>query len=367
VLQTTGIDSEMTSELCRLIVIRHSERADDVEELAWKKLVSENKLRGGRKCFTNDPIISSKDGVSIARQMAQSVDAIINNNPSGAMVHLYASRLLRATQTASFLSRSLNVPIRISSGLAQIIPAVRNSKEGFEFASISELTRYCPSVDFIDCDDVRSPEDYLPAHSWRAALDTLLAKSDGKNIINIVVAHRETVRKLAGEYMDTPYCCLGMFAIEYTASACASQTKDTVDEPSEIVTNNDGYMSGGSSTNASATSVTGSAKEEHKESTVTSLGNSSNINIRADSKKTLVRKPSPSVKSGTDKIPVVVKGSHSIPASVRVMKPQPKGKVASADSKSVVCASKPASPPLYKYVDSIRLVTLLSCDGTVLK
>ncbi len=86
---------------------------------------------------------------------------------------------------------------------------MRNSKDRIEFASMSELTQYCPSVDFIDCDDVRSPEDYLPTHSWRAAFDTLLAKSDGKNIINIVVAHRETVRKLAGEYVDMPYCCLG--------------------------------------------------------------------------------------------------------------------------------------------------------------
>eukprot|EP01032_Pedospumella_encystans_P019754 gene19754-22459_t len=157
----------MTSERCRLIVVRHSERADDVEEVAWKKLVSENKLRGGRKCFANDPVISSKDGVFIARQMAQSVEAIISNNHPGAVVHLYASRMLRATQTASFLSRCLNVPVRVSSGLAQIIPAVRNSKDGFEFASIAELTRYCPSVDFVDCDDMRSPENYLPTHSWK--------------------------------------------------------------------------------------------------------------------------------------------------------------------------------------------------------
>ncbi len=166
-----------------------------------------------------------------------------------------------------------------------------------------------------------------------------------------------------------------MFAIEYTAAACASTTLDAVDEPSEIEMDNGG-MSGGSSTTsiASVTNETDSAKEESKESTVASLSNSSHVYTRADSKIQLavpqVRKPSSSVKSGTGKIPAV-KESHSIPASVKVMKPQSKGKIATADSKllaehRVVRASKPV-PPLYNYVDSIRLVTLLSCDGTVLK
>ena len=315
----------MTSEQCRLIVIRHSERADDVEEVAWKKLVSENKLRGGRKCFANDPLISSKDGVLIARQMAQAVEAIMSNSHSGAVVHLYASRLLRATQTASFLSRCLNVPVQVSGGLAQIIPAVRNSKDGFEFASVAELTRYCPSVDFVDCDDMRTPENYLPTHSWRAALDTLLANSEGKNIINIVVAHRETVRKLAGEYLETPYCCLGMFAVEFPATECEGKSTDAFDEPTKAIVDESG--------SSTTTNVAFSLQEDGKEKISTLLGNSKNTSARADSKRTPIQTQSSSVHSSTGKKTAIVKDLQSTLLSVEPMKPKPKGRLASSECK----------------------------------
>jgi hypothetical protein len=49
-----------------LIVIRHSERLDEVDAIAWKRAVDQNKERPS---FKYDPLISSKRGVEYAREV----------------------------------------------------------------------------------------------------------------------------------------------------------------------------------------------------------------------------------------------------------------------------------------------------------
>lgn len=202
----------MSLTTCRLIVVRHSERLDEVDETAWKKLVTKNTAARGRKSFSSDPIISPGHGADYAAQAAQVLKDIISREAPGCAVNVYASRLLRATQTASFIAVALGVPVHLSAGLAQIIPAVKNSKGTFEFASDRELSQYCEPVTFVNTDDPRNT-NYLPTNSWKAALQYIISQPQACDTIHIVVGHRETIRKLVGEYLQTPYCCMGMFRI----------------------------------------------------------------------------------------------------------------------------------------------------------
>ena len=64
------------------------------------------------------------------------------------------------------------------------------------------------------CDDLEDAENFLPTNSWRDALKAIVCKSmkkEGGPILNIIVAHRETIRKLAQKKIPTPYCAVALF------------------------------------------------------------------------------------------------------------------------------------------------------------
>mmetsp|Transcript_20493 Transcript_20493/g.34834 ORF Transcript_20493/g.34834 Transcript_20493/m.34834 type:complete len:413 (+) Transcript_20493:245-1483(+) len=217
-----------------------------------------------KKSFSNDPCISNMNGPKYAQEAATTIANIVQESQFSD-VNVYSSRLMRAIQTASYIARELNVPVKLSTGLAQIISAVKKSEGSFEFADIDEIIARCPrGVQFLSCDapattsstirksptlsrkgldgihnnnyadganhDRTHPTDLLlPTHSWRSVLDTILLNNNNNNVhppsstLNIIVAHRETLRKLAGMYLETPYCCMGVFDVEL----CEEQGEDT--------------------------------------------------------------------------------------------------------------------------------------------
>lgn len=180
-------------------------------------------------------------------------------------VRIYCSKLRRAIQTAIPLARLLQVPIYLSTGLSMVTPPVKKAgAKVFQFHSIDELQQEYPDVMFIDIDfDVKSSSDLdvidlaIPVESWIVALHCVLYPSlrqqygQGKkallssnpesnantprllpvviptgsklpreeilipsNVINIIVGHRETIRGIAGEYLNTPYCCISKFLFD---------------------------------------------------------------------------------------------------------------------------------------------------------
>jgi hypothetical protein len=43
----------------------------------------------------------------------------------------------------------------------------------------------------------------------------------------IIVAHRESIRKIAGEHLQTPHCCVGMFRLEGNSTSLRAEEKDS--------------------------------------------------------------------------------------------------------------------------------------------
>jgi len=318
----------------RLIVIRHSERLDEVDEGAWKKLVLKQKTDGGRRSFASDPVISPKQGCQIAEMMAATVKNMIESDTTqGLVVCLYASRLLRAVQTASYIGRALHIPGHVSAGLAQIIPAVKSKQGAFEFATVQELAHCCPSTEIVDCDDPRG-SNHLPMNSWKAALNTILARSDS-NVLNIVVAHHETVRKLVGKHVQTPYCCLGLFHVSF------GEDPQSVDETHEAESKPI-MVDRICGSNDSKCPVPDTPASVHAETKVLDT----KVVAKAEGKAGI--KGTTSAKAGSSAKATVNKKTDSISAAKRD---------SAAASKSV--------PKVYTHVDSIVFLAVLDRDGTV--
>ena len=69
-------------------------------------------------------------------------------------------------------------------------------------------------IELKSCDDLEDAENFLPKNSWRDALKAIVwkgVKNVGGPILNIIVAHRETIRKLAQKKIPTPYCSVALF------------------------------------------------------------------------------------------------------------------------------------------------------------
>lgn len=62
-------------------------------------------------------------------------------------------------------------------------------------------------VEFQDC-DVSTAHYKISTDSSDSALETI---ANIPGIIPIIVAHRETIRRLAGEHVLTPYCCIALY------------------------------------------------------------------------------------------------------------------------------------------------------------
>jgi broad specificity phosphatase PhoE len=193
------------------IIVRHSERLDEVAPEEWLESLKRNRSFRDKYSLENDTPITAA-GAEIAADAAKTVKAIISTrlrngeSVKDLTVRIYSSRLMRCVQTAYQIAQELDLPIHVSSGLALTAVAVGQRKTTFQFQSLEELSALCPGTEIRCCDTAGSTHPVTPSH-WLQALHDIVARDE----INIIVAHRETIRNLIGERMRLPYCCIGMF------------------------------------------------------------------------------------------------------------------------------------------------------------
>jgi hypothetical protein len=125
-----------------LIIVRHSERIDEVDPEAWFETAS-SKLKKGMNTHTqnsifNDPFLT-ENGIKLAYQTAKTLKKSLVNNKKE--IVLYTSKLTRCVQTAHMIAMELNLPLHVSSGLALTAKAVADSNGNFVFKTIEELTQ----------------------------------------------------------------------------------------------------------------------------------------------------------------------------------------------------------------------------------
>lgn len=114
----------------------------------------------------------------------------------------------------------MNVPIFISTGLAQTAKAIEqlDSKDCFQFLSLPEIRELYNEVEWYCCDESYDKDgikltDTIPCYpqvpwkDWLSPLNYIAAN----NKVSIIVAHRETIRKIVGSKIETPYCCYGVY------------------------------------------------------------------------------------------------------------------------------------------------------------
>ena len=231
----------MTDVNHRMLVVRHSERIDEVDLQKWFSLVeSENETRRrSKRDHSNDPILTengqhlaSRAGISLKRMLATYFVQV--PTPQTPPTAIFCSRLTRCVETAYRLAIELRLPIIVSKGLALTAKAVEEREGGshlFGFLNLEEIRMFCPQVNVFssDAEDFSGPTvnvtfpctphphvmsiDITPQHHWREALITIARRHP----FSIVVAHRETIRNLAGSTpVPVPYCCMAMFKYKET-------------------------------------------------------------------------------------------------------------------------------------------------------
>lgn len=216
-----------------LIIVRHSERIDEVDKVRWNQIKEANAKARSKALnkakslktddtakvhfrddysFAHDPILT-ENGISIAADSGVTIKNLLETSYPSCRVKLYSSKLIRSVQTAHQISLALgNIPIHLSSGVASVAAAVKkkiNQGQEFQLMTHEETSRYCPDVKLIDVDDV------IPKQKSKSALRRILSLDEGdSSIIHLVVAHRETLRSLAGCHLKTPYCVIGIFCTD---------------------------------------------------------------------------------------------------------------------------------------------------------
>lgn len=210
----------MTKEF---VLVRHSERIDEVDKLQWASLVDNDKSGRSFMSVANDPPITA-NGTEIAKQAATTLcglSLITKAQQNRKTLRIYSSRLIRCVQTAYEIALVLKLPIYIASGLSLTAIAVIKAKGSFEFLSMNELRNACPGVELIDCDDPTNTDLFVPNDSWQRAVETITIREE----TGVLVVHRETIRNFCSYRLRTPYCCLGLLTFN---EATGTGTSDPV-------------------------------------------------------------------------------------------------------------------------------------------
>lgn len=193
------------------IIVRHSERLDEVSPEEWLDSLKNNNSWRDKYSIENDTPITA-NGATIAADAAKTVKSIIETrlrnteSTKDLKIRIYSSRLMRCVQTANQIAQELNLPIHVSTGLALTAVAVGRRKTTFEFQTLEELSELCPDVE-LHCSDSEDVNFPVCKTDWLNAIEDIINRDE----VNIIVAHRETIRNLIGERMKLPYCCIGMF------------------------------------------------------------------------------------------------------------------------------------------------------------
>lgn len=173
------------------------------------------------RCFASDPILFDSRGLKIAEKAAITVHDLVSSvipHPQPGQIRIFCSKLRRCVQTAIPLARRFNLPIVLSTGLAQFIVLVRRQKGHFQFVPIIEWQMLYPDIHFIDGDlDLQESLGMpaIPVDDWWRCLDVITANpsltADSPRRVDIIVSHRETIKELAGFNYALPYCAIAHF------------------------------------------------------------------------------------------------------------------------------------------------------------
>jgi broad specificity phosphatase PhoE len=216
-----------------VVVIRHGERMDEdfhsshEWETHCKQSYSHDRALYNSRI--NDPPLTEK-GKTQAKTVANTLKEQLKDAPEQPKV-IFSSKLIRSLMTAYEIALELSLPICVSWGFALTAAAVVRAGKKFQYLSIEELQAMCPGVQLIDGDENIFPDpqqslvpigddsgtasavrcgspflSFIPDKSWDKSVEFL---ANWK--YSMVVAHRETIRNLSGQYCNTPYCCYGTF------------------------------------------------------------------------------------------------------------------------------------------------------------
>lgn len=208
----------------KLVVVRHSERLDEVDSKGWYKTASESTCRRAKQYLFDDPPLT-QNGHSIA---ALAVDvafpevSVFNHDIGSSSLSInkvYCSRLVRCIETAAAFAKRYDLPLFVSSGLAIHALAVQKSRGHFDFLTIDEIRELLAEhkLNIVDCDDSASPH-YLPTArelfeqnlGMLVPIHAVLRREEA----SLIVAHRETIWQLVREKRKTPYCGTHVFDCE---------------------------------------------------------------------------------------------------------------------------------------------------------
>ena len=112
---------------------------------------------------------------------------------------------------------------------------IKISKFWYIISSVSSIRWVSNSgIELKSGDDLEDAENFLPTDSWRDALKAIVwkgMKNVGGPILNIIVAHRETIRKLAQKKIPTPYCSVALFQPSLVVNNSSQLTSTQVKLP----------------------------------------------------------------------------------------------------------------------------------------
>ena len=213
----------INNNINRMFVCRHSERIDEASKSEYQLwLESIDTMTNTTRPINDikkDPIITPR-GKLFAQTLGLTLSRITELQDVTCMI--YCSRLKRCIQTAYEVAKILNLPVYVSTGLSQTAKAIEelDNKNGFQFMPIEEIKETYNEVQWFCCDQsydqngvklladgVFTDCPQVPWQDWSSPLKYIAQN----NKISIVVAHRETIRKLVGSKVATPYCCMGIF------------------------------------------------------------------------------------------------------------------------------------------------------------
>lgn len=173
------------------------------------------------RSFMSDPVLFEPRGLEIADDAAETLHRIVSSvipDPQPGQLRIFCSKLRRCVQTAVPLARRFNLPIVLSTGLAQFIVLVRRQKGHFQFIPISEWQFLYPDITFIDGDlslEEAMCMPAIPVDDWWRCLDMITSNpplnAGSLRRIDIIVGHRETIKELAGMDGSLPYCAIGYY------------------------------------------------------------------------------------------------------------------------------------------------------------
>lgn len=212
-----------------LFIVRHSERFDETDKEGFKVHLENESSKSNRHIkFVDGDSPITPNGEQIAVSAGKTLYLLIGHHltkkpKKKVVIRIFSSKLLRCVQTAYHIAKVLHIPtVYLSKGLALTASCVERSErndEPFHFISVSELqSTYCRDITLEDCDDCNHVY-HIPSHHWLQAIGriTQLSKNDDEEndallVVNIVVAHRETIRNFGitrrQRRRRLPYCCI---------------------------------------------------------------------------------------------------------------------------------------------------------------